>query len=137
MILIGRRFFAAFRMLLRRLSRHQTALVAAGCAFYGTLALFPALATLVSLYGLFLNPSRAVAQLGLLRDLLPVEAWQLIATQIDILVQQPRDRLGLGLVASILATLWSASSGTTAMRSISGVVKCTRARWLMANRARQ
>lgn len=105
------------RQLLSRINHHQTSLVAAGCAFYGTLALFPALSMIVSIYGLVFNPRSAEAQLALMKDLLPAEAWHLIAGQIDHLVHQHQGTLGLSLAAGLLATFWSASAGTKAMLS--------------------
>jgi len=43
---------------------------AAGCAFYATLSLFPAISMLISVYGLLFDPASVVPQLAVLRDLL-------------------------------------------------------------------
>jgi membrane protein len=103
------------RRLLSRIALHQTSMVAAGCAFYGTLAVVPALSMLISLYGLVLNPTTVEAHLLPLRELLPLEAWTLVDQQVRLLVGHARGALGLSFVFSLLATLWSASSGTTAI----------------------
>jgi len=57
----------------------RASLIAAGCAFYATLALFPGMSVLLSLYGLAFRPDSVVSQLELLRDVLPPEAYLLIA----------------------------------------------------------
>ncbi|MCW3476482.1 YihY/virulence factor BrkB family protein [Limobrevibacterium gyesilva] len=97
---------------LDRLQSHRTSLAAAGCAFYATLALFPAISMLVSLYGLMFNPQTVEPQLELLRPLLPPEAYQLIARGLHALVSQPGRSLGLSLAIGAGVALWSASTGT-------------------------
>jgi membrane protein len=90
-------------------------LAAAGCAFYATLALFPAISTLVSLYGLAFDPSTVEPQLRVLHNLLPRPAFLLISDRVHVLVSQPRGTLTMGLIIGTLVTLWSASAGTKSM----------------------
>jgi membrane protein len=90
----------------------RVSLTAAGCAFYATLALFPAMTVLISIYGLAFNPWNIEPQLDALRTLLPPPAFQLIAERLHHLVAQPRARLSFGLVVSGLVTFWSAATGT-------------------------
>lgn len=90
-------------------------LAAAGCAFYATLALFPAISTLVSLYGLAFDPATVEPQLRVLRDLLPRPAFQLISERVHTLVTKPGGTLTISLIISTLVTLWSASAGTKSM----------------------
>ena len=90
----------------------QIGLAAAGCAFYATLALFPAISTLVSLYGLAFDPATVEPQLRVLRDLLPRPAFVLISERVHTLVTQPRGTLTISLIISTLITLWSSSAGT-------------------------
>ncbi|OJY65867.1 MAG: hypothetical protein BGP12_18720 [Rhodospirillales bacterium 70-18] len=109
-----------WRLLVRTLSqmqRHNTSQVAAGCAFYATLALFPALSTLVSVYGLAFDPASVERQMELLRGLLPPDAFTLIADQVRALVARPPGALGLRLTVGLAVALWSASAGTKAMLS--------------------
>jgi membrane protein len=100
-----------------RIQSHRTGLVAAGCAFYATLALFPALSMLVSLYGLAFDPSSVGRQLELLEGLLPPDAYTLISRQVQDLVGRPRATLGWSLGLSGAVALWSASTGTKSMIS--------------------
>ena len=90
----------------------RVSLVAAGCAFYATLALFPSISMLISIYGLLFDPVTVEPQLDVLRDLLPPSAWQLIAERVHMLVQQPPASLGLHLVLSTAFALWSSATGT-------------------------
>src|SRR5690606_4216157 len=68
----------AWRDVLRRVraetSEDNLSLVAAGAAFYALLAVFPALAALVAVYGLFTDPATVGEQLEAVSHILPGEA---------------------------------------------------------------
>ena len=89
----------------------RVSLVAAGCAFYATLALFPAISMLISIYGLLLDPATVEPQLEVLRDLLPPSAWLLISERVHTLVTKPPASLGLHLLFNTGVTLWSSATG--------------------------
>jgi membrane protein len=102
---------AALRRTLREMLSERISIVAAGCAFYATLALFPAISMLISVYGLLFDPVTILPQLAFLQDLLPPAAFQLIADRVQVLVSKPQTSLGLNLVISTVVTLWSSASG--------------------------
>src|SRR3954464_8990962 len=56
--------------------------VAAGVTFYGLLALFPAVAALVSIYGLFADPATIQEHLNPLSGVLPGGALEVISEQV-------------------------------------------------------
>lgn len=87
-------------------------IAAAGSAFYATLALFPAITTLLSIYGLVFNLANVEPQLRYLSGLLPAPAYALIAGRVHDLVTQTPKQLGLHLVIGSLVTFWSAATGT-------------------------
>lgn len=99
------------------ISSDRVSLFAAGCAFYATLALFPAISMLISAYGLVFDPTTVEPQLEVLRDLLPPAAFSLIAGRVHTLVSQGRSALGISLLIGTTLALWSASAGTKAMLS--------------------
>jgi membrane protein len=96
----------------KALISQRVSLVAAGCAFYATLALFPAITMLISLYGLAFNPDTVQPQLTYIERFMPPAAFSLIADRVQSLVSQPSKGLGLGLIISLIITLWSSSTGT-------------------------
>ena len=106
--MLKRAFFEAGRAV----ASQRVSLVAAGCAFYATLALFPTIAALISLYGLMFNPDTVQPQLHYLQRFMPPAAFQLISGRITDLVTQPAQGLGFSFVVSLLVSLWSAASGT-------------------------
>ena len=101
----------------------RVGLTAAGCAFYATLALFPAISMLISIYGLLQDPATVEPQLEVLRNLLPPSAWQLISDRVHMLVSRPPASLGLHLLFNTAVTLWSSATGTT--RPCSGRMRST------------
>ena len=94
--------------------RHA-ALVSAGIAFYAMLAIFPGVAALVSLWGVLSDPAQIEAQLNLLEELVPEDAFILLADQVDRLVSDFDGTLGLTGIVSLLVTLWSARLGVGAL----------------------
>ncbi|HSP03502.1 MAG TPA: YihY/virulence factor BrkB family protein [Acidimicrobiales bacterium] len=88
----------------------QVSLLSAGVAFFLLLALFPALAALVSLYGLFADPDQVAQQVTDLTGALPEEAQSLITDQLESITGQSQG-IGVTLAVSIAAALWAASSG--------------------------
>jgi membrane protein len=95
----------------------RISLSAAGCAFYATLALFPAITMLIFMYGLVFDPVTVEPQLQVLRELLPDSAYQLIDDRIRQLVSQKQDTLTIGLLVSVAITLWSSATGTKSILS--------------------
>ena len=94
------------------LDRDHVSIMAAGIAFYALLSIFPGMSALISIYGLVADPATIETQLNSLSGVLPQEALKLLSDQLHTLVAAPRDKLGLGLLVSLLIALWSATSGT-------------------------
>jgi membrane protein len=90
-------------------------LAAAGCAFYATLSLFPAISMLISVYGLVFDPGSVVPQLAVLKDLLPGPAYTLIEERVMLLVAQPGRHLTVGLGIAFLVSFWSSASASKAV----------------------
>lgn len=96
----------------RATASQRVSLVAAGCAFYATLALFPTITMLISLYGLVYNPDTVQPQLHYLESFMPPAAYTLISDRIQSLVTQPAKGLGVNFIVSLLICFWSSSTGT-------------------------
>ncbi len=100
------------RRTLTEMVSDRISLAAAGCAFWATLALFPALSTLISVYGLAFDPATVEPQLQVLSQLLPPSAFSLIEARVHLLVSQPPGALTFSLVLSFLIALYSATTST-------------------------
>ncbi|AWN37761.1 YihY/virulence factor BrkB family protein [Methylobacterium radiodurans] len=90
-------------------------LVAAGVTFYAILALFPAIAALVSIYGAVADPSTINTHLNELRGILPDGAIDIVGGQVQRLTAKGDTALGLTAIISILLSLWSANGGMKAI----------------------
>ena len=97
------------------MDRDHVSIMAAGIAFYALLSIFPGMSALISVYGLVADPITIENQLSSLSGILPQEALKLLSDQLHALVAAPRDKLGFGLVVSLVLALWSATSGTGAL----------------------
>jgi membrane protein len=93
-----------------------------GVAFFALLAVFPAIATIVSLYGLFADASTIRDHLSLLAGILPGGVLELIGVQIALFVTQGNDTLGVAFIVGLLVALWSANSGVAALFDALNVV---------------
>jgi len=88
---------------------------AAGVTFYALLAIFPAIAALISLYGLVADPSTIEAHLSGLAGVVPAGGMQIISEQVHSLAASGQKALGFGAVFGLLASVWSANAGMKSM----------------------
>ena len=102
--------------------RHRVMAIAAGVTFYGLLAIFPAIATIVTLYGLFADPGTLRDQLNSLSGAMPGGAIDVIGDQVSRISQHGHSSLGLALIVSLLISLWSSNSGMKAVFDALNVV---------------
>lgn len=91
-------------------SKDHVGVLAAGAGFYSLLAIFPALAAAVSIYGLVLDPHDVEHQVSIVVGLIPEEAGAIITDQLASIVNQPRQSLSFGTIFALLFALWSASA---------------------------
>ena len=90
---------------------------AAAMTFYSLLALFPALAMLVSLYGLIADPRTLSDTISGIKGVVPGGGLDIITGQLKSLASSPHKALGLGLLIGFATSLWSATSGIKALFS--------------------
>ena len=95
----------------QQITNDRVTLIAAGAAFYLLLALFPALAVLVSIFGFFADPASIVDQIVLLQGVLPTAGIEFIQAQLLNLANQNEATLSVGFAFGFLLTLWSANNG--------------------------
>ena len=95
--------------------RDNLSVVSAGCAFYALFALFPALAALISIFGLATDPNSVEQQFAMLEDVLPLQAYDVVIDQIHRLAATSGRTLGWSLAVSVAIALWSGNALTQAM----------------------
>lgn len=82
--------------------------ISAGVTFFVLLAIFPAIAGLIALYGLYADPQTISQHLNAVSGVLPEGGLQIVREQIERLTSQPSRRLGLATLVGLAIALWSA-----------------------------
>jgi membrane protein len=95
--------------------KHRLVAIAAGVTFYGLLAIFPALAALVSLYGLFADPATIASHLATMTGVLPGGGIDIIRDQLNRVAAQYNGTLGLTFLTGLAISVWSANAGMKAL----------------------
>ncbi len=103
------------RAFIKAMQRRNIALLSAGVAFFALLAVFPGIAALISVFGVFADPLVIQDQLSFFEDLLPPAAYTLLSNQITRLVWANEGALGWASVLSLLVALFLARRGVDAM----------------------
>jgi membrane protein len=96
-------------------SRDNISLVAAGVAFYALLAIPPALAAAIALWGFFASPADVQQQLSQLTAVLPADAAATFEEQLRGVASKSSETLGWTAVLGFLLSLWSARLAVSAM----------------------
>jgi membrane protein len=104
------------------IGKHRVVAMAAGVTFYSMLALFPAIAALVSLYGLFSDPDTIASHLDMLAGVLPGGAVEVIGDELKRVSAQPNNTLGFAFALGLGTALWSANAGIKALFDVLNLV---------------
>ncbi|MGJ5069671.1 YihY/virulence factor BrkB family protein [Bradyrhizobium oligotrophicum] len=96
-------------------TEHRIVALAAGMTFYTLLAIFPALAALVAIYGLFSDPAKITGHLEQLQGVMPGGAIDIARDQLTRVSANGRQALGITFLVSLAISLWSANA---AMKSL-------------------
>ncbi|MDT0688078.1 YihY/virulence factor BrkB family protein [Autumnicola psychrophila] len=98
-----------------QIAEDNVSIVSAGVAFYAFLAVFPAILSLISIYGLAVSPEQIQNQLSQLSGMMPQEAFGILESQIENFMSTSGQTLGWGTALGILFSLWSANKGTKSL----------------------
>jgi membrane protein len=104
------------------LGKDNLSMIAAGAAFYGLFAVFPAIAAIVSLYGLFTTPETVQQHVQMLETIVPEQGRQVLTGQLQRVTESGDTALGVGAVVSLLLALWSSSKGVKSLMTALNVV---------------
>ena len=97
------------------ISAHRILALAAGMTYYSILAIFPAIAALVALYGFFSDPMTIARHLDQLGGFLPGGAIDIAKEQLTRVASKGTQTLGLTFAIGLVTSLWSANA---AMKSL-------------------
>ncbi len=101
-------------------SDHVT-LVAAGLAMCAMLAVFPGLAAVVAIYGMFASPAQVVEHMQSFSGVLPPGTWDLFKTQLQNVAGEAQGSLTFAALAGLGIALWSAKAGMSALMTATNI----------------
>lgn len=93
----------------------HVSLIAAGVAFYGLLALFPAITAIIAIGGLMFDPADLVGQFDTMQGIVPQAVLDIITEQATEVAGSREGGLGLTAVIGIALALYSASKGMASL----------------------
>lgn len=86
-------------------------LMSAGVAFYFLIALIPAIAAVVSVYGFVADPSQVGEQMASFLEAAPTAVRDLVVDQAERVAETSDTAATISAIVSILLALWAASAG--------------------------
>lgn len=95
----------------------QLGLISAGVAFFGFLAVFPAAAAIIAIWGFVNNPEVIRSQIAVLDEFLPHDAFLVLDGQVQALITANSSTLGWTTALTTIFALWSARAGVGALIS--------------------
>jgi membrane protein len=93
----------------------HVSLIAAGIAFYGLLAIFPAIAAAIALWGLVFDPQDLERQVSAVSAALPPEAATILTDQVRKVAAAAGAGLSFAAIGGLLLALYSSSKGITSL----------------------
>jgi len=97
-------------------------LVAAGCAFYGILSIFPALSAIIALWGIVSDAAVVAQEMERFRALVPIEVYELIRSRVLALTTADGQTLGWAGAFSLAVAIWTARASVAAlMRGLNAI----------------
>jgi membrane protein len=94
---------------------HRLLALAAGMTYYSLLAIFPALAALVAIYGLFSDPSSIAKHLDEVAGFIPGGAADVAREQLTRVATKGDRTLGFTFAIGLAISLWSANAAMKAL----------------------
>lgn len=104
-----------FRRTWAEAGRDHIGLIAAGVAFFGLLALFPAITVVMAISGLMLEPEQVTSQIERLASILPERAADIILDQAVEIAGSQATGLGAAALIGFILAIWSASKGVSSL----------------------
>lgn len=106
-----RDFWQFIQSLMVRMDKIHLGLISAGVAFYAMFAVFPGLAAIIALWGLWFDPKVILTYVTIADEFIPQEGAQILHGQVDALLAGGRTHLGWTSALSIGIATVAARAG--------------------------
>ena len=98
-----------------RMDKIHMGLISAGVAFYAMFAVFPGLAAIIALWGLWYDPTVIQGYVHVAEEFLPPEAMAILSAQVNALISGGRTQLGWASLVSFVVATIAARAGVDAL----------------------
>ena len=98
-----------------RMDKIHMGLISAGVAFYAMFAVFPGLAAIIALWGLWYDPIVIQGYVHVAEEFLPPEAMAILSAQVNALISGGRTQLGWASLVSFVVATIAARAGVDAL----------------------
>jgi membrane protein len=105
----------------RRFSDDNVTLIAGGLAMYALLSVFPALAAMVSIYGMFATPGDVIKQMSAFAGVLPPGVWDIFNTELQSIAKTGQSTLTVAAALGLVVALWSARSAMSSLMTATNI----------------
>ena len=105
----------------RRFSDDNVTLIAGGLAMYALLSVFPALAAMVSIYGMFATPADVIKQMSAFAGVLPPGVWDIFNTELQSIAKTGQGTLTVAAALGLVLALWSARSAMSSLMTATNI----------------
>lgn len=112
---MSNRYVAATRRAVGDAGDENLSFIAGGVAFFGFLAIFPALGAAIMVWGLIADPDTIQTRLARFGEMMPPAAWEVISGQLERIASGDSAGLGLGALIALALAFWSAAKGARAL----------------------
>lgn len=109
------RYVAAARRAVADAGQENLSFIAGGVAFFGFLAIFPALGAAIMVWGLVADPDAIQGQLARFGEMMPPAAWEVISGQLERIAAGSSAGLGFGALVALVLAFWSSAKGARAL----------------------
>jgi membrane protein len=106
---------------LKRFNEDNVTLVAGGLAMYALLSVFPALAAMVSIYGMFATPGDVIDQMKSFAGVLPPGVWDIFNTELQSITRTGQSTLTGAAVLGLGVALWSARAAMSSLMAATNI----------------
>jgi membrane protein len=106
---------------IKRFNEDNVSLVAGGLAMYALLSVFPALAAMVSLYGMFATPGDVIDQMKAFAGVLPPGVWDIFNTSLQSITRTGQSTLTGAALLGIGVALWSARAAMSSLMTATNI----------------
>jgi membrane protein len=114
-------WWSVLKRVVTQFNDHRLMYEAGSVVFFVLLALFPALAALVSFYGLFADPKTVADHLAMLSTVMPAGSMDILNEELTNLASNTGSKLSFGVFFGFAVSLWSANQGMKSLFDVLNV----------------